>query len=82
MNEYYLKKNFKKHVIPMIQLTDYMKHKKKNDHTSVWILHSYSERRKYSSVFVSRERGILEEGEGKGGADSNMGVDGGRSTEC
>ena len=33
----------KKLRIPRIQLTDHMKPKKKEDHTKVWILQSYSE---------------------------------------
>jgi hypothetical protein len=33
----------KKLRIPMIQLTDHMKPKKKEDHTKVWMLQSYSE---------------------------------------
>jgi hypothetical protein len=33
----------RKHRIPMKQLTDHMKLKKKEDHTKVWKLQSYSE---------------------------------------
>ena len=55
--------------MPMMQLTDHMLPKKKENHTKVWMVQSYSEGARKKSQVVEEERNLggIEEGEGKGG---------------